>query len=514
MRERLLGVWDSIKALWERLSRIARIVLLIAIVGVIGVVIALTIFLNQKNYVLLNNDFSTAERVQALAVLAEQGIEARVEPNGYIMVLDKDLDKARMQLATAGLPGGIYDGGYSPGLTSTQSDKNYLQNQELQKRLQSAVESFDEVDQAVVTISQPERSAFALQTDVVPPTANISIRRKTGRELSAQQLQGILNIVRYSVAGLTEDSISITDSELGDLMSQLSQASNASDAKLRLTDEVNSTARNKALSLLRLMFGAENVEVQVHTVLDTDYRNSTSITYHPLDPENPQNNPLDYGEHYRDAVTGEPGVAQGIPGANDNIGTPEYGEITGEGAETTNYSFHDIYDYLVSSTKEEMSKEGLVITGATAAVLINQVDLATGVRDQVAAMVANATGVAVENITVVNYQFQTGPELPAIPGGMTPRQILTLVLIGVAVLAILIVVIIVIITKKKKKQEEEALAAEELEAAEELLSLEGEEFDPITLVETQEQKLRSQIKDLADSDPEIVASLLKNWLSG
>ena len=38
------------------------------------------------------------------------------------------------------------------------------------------------------------------------------------------------------------------------------------------------------------------------------------------------------------------------------------------------------------------------------------------------------------------------------------------------------------------------------------------EYEPIQLVDTQEQKLKAQIRDLAVSDPEIVAQLIKTWL--
>lgn len=519
MKERLQGFWDAVKSLWERLSRIARIILLCSIVGVIGVAILLAVLLNQKEYVLLANDLSPSEHLQVATVLTEQGINYNVEPSGAITVLDTDLDRARMQMVTAGLPANAFDTTYSPGLTATQQDKDYQQNEALQKRLQATIETFDEVKQAVVTINQPEQNSFALQTEVLPPSASITIERRQQRELSPEQLQGIVNIVRDAVPGLEEDRISLTDTVSGDLKTSLSAAgSDANNAKLQLADEASATLRNRAMSMLGKMFGSENVVAEFNVELDTDERVTETQTYNPLDPENPERNPLDFGEHDRQFVGDAPGIVEGVPGANDNVGTPEYGEEVDQNAGLDNYNVHDTYDYLVGSTKEQIKKSGMTILDASGSVLINSRELAAGQRDQIAALVSDATGVGVENITVLNYAFHTGPEMEEVTpiSRMSTSQILLLALAALIALVILIVTIIIIVTKRKKEQEEENEDEELLydEDGNPLLDLDGEdEFEPITLIETQEQKLRGQIKELADSDPEIVAQLLKTWIS-
>lgn len=504
------------KGLWERLSRIARILLLCAIVGVIGIIIAIIVLASQKEYVFLDYDFNTSERTMAAAVLAEQGISCEIAANGALMVLDTDEDAARMALATAGLPGGVYESSYEPGLTSTQQDKVYLQNEELQKKLQSIIESMEEVDSAAVVISQPEKSAFALETETVPPSASVMITRKYGETLSNEQIRGILNLVRDSVAGIDEDDISITDTELGDLKAPLVSGLDVDNAKLRLTNEVSESARQRALNMLEKMYGPDNAEVEVTVVLDTDETKTETLTYNPIDPENPQNNPLDYGEHERDFLRGDDDIAEGVPGANDNIGTPQYGEEVDDTEGINDYAVHDIYDYLVGWTKQELNRNGLVITDATAAVLVNADTLPDGTREQIITMVANATGIPVENVSVHNYAFYAPEAEPAtVIDGLTTGQQLGLAAILLVVLAVLIFIIIVIITKRKKKKQEELeaqLAEEEALYAEED-AFSDEDLEPITMVETTEQKLRSQIKDLAHSDPEIVASLLKNWLS-
>lgn len=521
MRDRLLDFWEAVKVFWGKLSRMARILLLSGIAVFLVLITVLTVAMNQKHYALLYNDLSTSDYAKVLSVLNDVGITPKVELSGAIYVEESQINQARMQLAAGGFPGNTFAYNYAPGLTATQQDKNVLQTQDLQDRLQATIETFNEVDQAVVTLSIPEKNAFALQTDVVEPSASIMIVKRPGASLSSDQIQGILNIVKNAVPGLTEENISLTDSESGDLKSANSMNADVNNAKLHLKQEVDSTIRSKVLSMIQPLVGSNGVEVQVNSTLDTDSKSSQITTYVPFDETDPTRNPLDYTEHNRDKVDAGGGIAQGVPGANDNVGTPQYGEEDASLANVANYSAHDIYDYLVSSTKEEIIKEGLVISDISVAVLVDSdvLSLSDLQRGEISAMVARASGAAEENIAVQNWKFHkqeaAAAPLPILTGWSSSQ---ILILVGIALLILIILIaLIIILVNKRKKAEEEALEEDSTVYDEngvplvDLLSQE-EDFEPIVIMETPEQKLKAQIKDLADSDPEIVAQLIKTWL--
>lgn len=515
MKERLQQIWESLKEFWGNLSRKARILLFAGAGAVLVLVVLIIALANHQEYVLLYNDLSPNEYAQAVGVLSEMGIEAQTPPNGSILVPERDVNRARMQLATQGFPGSNFEYLYSPGLTATQQDKRILENQDLQNRLQATIETFDEVSQAVVTISAPEKSAFALQAEVVEPSASVTLVLRTGRTLSSQQVRGIINIVRDSVAGLKEENISITDST-GDLKASAALGGDASNAKLSLTEEVNQAARSRILTVVQPMFGPGRVEVAVNSVLDTNAKVTERTTYDPLDPDNPERNPVDYTEHDRTKDGDATGVAQGVPGANDNVGTPQYGEEDGELAASAYYTAHDVYDYLVGSTKEQITKEGLDIVDMTVTVVVDAKSLAEGQRDQIVAMASKAAGVLPEQITVQNFEFAKDEVTSSNPiSRFTTSQLLILAAVILLVLIVIITTIIIILSKRKQKKAEDADKAQLDENGVPLIDLmnQEDEFEPIAIVETQEQKLKTQIKDLADSDPEIVAQLLKNWIT-
>jgi len=177
-----------------------------------------------------------------------------------------------------------------------------------------------------------------------------------------------------------------------------------------------------------------------------------------------------------------------------------------------------VYDYLVGSTKSQIIKEGLDITDMTVAVIIDADSLPEGQLEQIRNLVAATSGIKgdenyaiADKISVQNIKFNT----PVTPDDITsdPRLQRVLILTGIAIAAIVIIFTIIIILMRRKRQQQ---AAEE-EAYQEstlldLMNHQEDSFEPIVLPETNEQKLKSQIKDLAATDPEIVAQLIKTWL--
>ena len=128
---------------------------------------------------------------------------------------------------------------------------------------------------------------------------------------------------------------------------------------------------------------------------------------------------------------------------------------------------------------------------------------------------AKASGVEQEKVSVQGMTFARSPAIDLT--GPASRTILGLP-VGVffAILLIIVSLIIILIVWMVSKRKKEQLAAEgamdEEASLLEMIAEREAEFEPIQLAESQEQKLRAQIKDLANSDPEIVAQLIRTWL--
>lgn len=519
MRERVTQFFRSIREWWINLSRKMRIALIAALTGVLALSLVAVLVLNHKNYVLLYNGVSPQESASVLATLGEMNVEPRVNNTGAIFVPDDQINKIRLRLAQNGFNADTF--GYeifgSASMTSTQSDKDTLYYYQVQDRLQQTIELFDEVETAVVTLSVPKQSLYAVTTESAEPSASITLRLGQGRKLTSEQVQTILNLVQPSVTGLKEENITITDT-VNDLKLQLDSYQGSSVAKLNLTEEVNASVRNRILQLLQPVYGQDNINVAVNSVLDTDQKTTQKTEYIPADPENPMNNPADYVEYDREKLGGEAGPVEGVVGANDNVDVPQYSARDVDVTDADSYVVRDVIDYLVTSVREDIIKEGLEITDMSVAVVINTANLPAATRDQIIDSVAKASGVPTDKISVQNIPFLGIPEYVA----PTPANDMTrlLIITGIALLALLIIFTIIIIMMRKK-QKEAALAAAEAAYVDyydedgmplvDMMNRE-EEFEPIVIPESPEAKLKIQIRDLADSDPEIVAQLIKTWL--
>ena len=510
VRDWLLNVWERAKKRWGEATKKAKIWFLVLCAGIIVLLGLFVSWITNVEYVLLASGLSAQEKAEIISILDEDGIEPLITNTGAIMVAEKDANRARakiLQRSTGDIGYELYQ---SLGMTATQADKNQMYIYQKQERARAMIESYEEVESAIVELSIPQPSIYALQGDSLPPTASITIKRRPGYTLSPEQIQGIVNIVKYSQSGLKDENIAISD-ELGDLKSQLN--SPMTDAKLYLTEQVNMSVRNRILQGLLPVYGIDNISVAVNSVLDTDSRVTQETTYIPIDKENPQNNPLDLRERDLEKIGDSANAAQGVPGANDNIDIPQY---SAEGLDVTggeSWRVHDVYDYLVSSVQSEIVKNGLEIKEMSVAVLVNNANLSEDDRIKLENWVSGATGLKVDNIKVQGMNFKSTVE--ALDRSAELKRLIIITGIALLALCLLLVIISLSVQKMNKKKREGVLEAEEAAEAlalAELMAAEGVSYEPIRIAETQEQKLKAQIRDLALSDPEIVARLVKTWL--
>ena len=513
MRERLSELWISIKMRWSSLSRQIRILLLGGIAVTLVAAMVVVIILNHTEYIVLYNNLTPAQNAEVVTQLQSVGVTPRMEGTALLIPASQE-NAVRMHLAIMGMPLGSETGfevyQLGQGLTSTQSERDFFQNAQAEAVLASMIRTIPEVMDVRVTINQRESGAFIFQDERLPASVAIVIERLPGRNLRPEQVQGILNLTLAAVPGLHESNISImADGE--DLTLMLSAAGGDRHAQImRLTEQLNESYRRRVLGMLTRMFGYDHVDVRVNVMLDTSDLITESITYIPFDPTNPRNNPVDFFEsEFERTWLGVP--AEGVPGATDNIDVPMYAAEVDDGAGVHVYA-RNVIDFLVSSEHTLLTHDGFFVSDLSVSVLIDAEELPVGLRDQVTNLVAMASGAPPERIAVQYHQFprDIAEDEEAVSIFRNPWF-----WVAVAVLLLLIAALIVYLVIRRRRQQAalaHALDLEEQASLMELMAAGDEEFEPIQLPETQEQKLKNQIRDLAESDPEIVAQLIKTWL--
>jgi len=515
MRERLSGVWITVRERWSNTTRQLRILLLGGAAIVFAAAIVIVLILNHTEYVVLYNNMTVSQNAEVLAQLQEIGVQGQIRGTAILIPAQHE-NAVRMHLAVRGQPQG--DGfGYdifamAGGLTATQADREFYATAQAQARLSAMIMTIPEIREAWVTINFQDTTSFIFAADRLPASVAVVIERMPGRNLRPEQVQGILNIVMASVQGVHEDNVQIMDSVDGDLRLMLlgGGAADRHAQALRLTEMVNETFRRRILQLLVPVYGDDGVEVRVNSVLDTAERTTERIDYIPFDPLDPTNNPLDYREtEWERTVLGGP--AQGVPGATDNIDVPMYLAEVDDG--TGIHAFgRRVEDFLVSSERNMIIDAGLEIVNMSVAVIIDAEELTPGVRDQVTNLVAMASGVLPEGIAVHGLPFVRPPvEEPFDPTTIFRSPIFWIIVSVLFLLLAGLAIFFLVIKRRKKVEVIEAIDLEEQASLMDLMAAQ-DDFEPIQLPETQESKLKSQIKDLADTDPEIVAQLIKTWL--
>ncbi|MCL2579656.1 MAG: flagellar M-ring protein FliF [Oscillospiraceae bacterium] len=518
MRDRLADFWFSFKERWQNTTRQLRILLLGGGAVVLISALVAVLVLNHTEYTVLYNNLTVGENAEVLVLLNNQGVNARLEGNTILVPSDQE-GLARMSVAMHGFP--VRPLGYEiymmgTGLTATQSDREFFYNAQAVQNLASVIRAFPEVRDVQVIINQQETGSFVFAGDRLPASVAIMIDRMPGRNLRAEQIQGIINMTMASVPGLSEENIAISD-DTGNLrmMLDVNTGVDVHAQRLHLTEQVNQIFRRRIMDLLIPVYGEGGVEVRVNSVLDTTERSSEAMTYIPWDENDPANNPINFMESEQEQTT-VGGPVGGVPGANDNVDVPQFGALADDNGNIHYYN-RVVTDFLVSSERTMWNEGGFTIDSMSAAVIIDADALPNGERDVILDLVAMASGIPLANISVQNLAFSR-------PDGEEAYQPTTifqnpLFWVGIALIILIVagMTVWMILAAKKKKAAAAALIVEPFDYTEEaslagMMPASEETFEPIQLPETPEQKLKGQIKDLADTDPEIVAQLIRTWL--
>lgn len=531
----------------EAFGKVSKKIWILLAVLLVVVAAAITAYLNTRPYSVLFTDLSTSDLTAILTYLDGQGItDYQIKDGDTILVLESQENTLKAAVLQQGYPtSGFSYSTYFDNVSalSTEAERNTAYLASLEERMGAVIECFDGVKQAVVTINQGENRSYVLDSDnVVEASAGIIVTMKNGRTLTKDLASAMRNLVARSVKGLQVDSVEITDN-YGNRYGTSDGASDseASSLKLELEEENNNRIRTNIMQLLEPIFGTENVKVSVNCTVEVSRSIQNSTDYTLPEGSNGQSviGSLIY-DHSATRKDDDESVG-GVAGTEENSDVPVYTQPDLElnGSETDiNYSGQ--IDYQNPSTETYIERTAGYISDCNIAVTINSKAMTTELdMAAIRAHVARSAGINAvttngmsedeyleSKISVLVAPFQESESVePVFISEIPEWAVYAACGAGALILILLIVILIMAISGRKRKNklkqanraafnERDALNEALRQLAEDRAEIEQVGADVMGLHTERSMELRKDIRQFADSNPEIAAQMVKLWLRG
>ena len=550
MNEKVKKITVKVKEKWTGFSKAIKIMLVAIPIAIIAIIIVLAVLLNHKDRGVLFSGLSTSEAGEIVTAINSLGItDVTLRDNGDIIVPAENIDNLRMQLSVQGYPKNaknydIWNDGID--LWSTDTDKREVARQQRETNIAATLKQLDPVAAVTVNLDIPKTRDYVITETNEVPRCSVLLKLRNDDELTNAEVRAIFRLVETSVENLTIDNISVTDT-LGRCYDWISEeeeqngqkdASGVSVARKRqqFVLEMQNAITSQLRDSLATVYGEKNYTVNVSAILNYDAKKVESTEYVPV--EGTDHGVLEHDTHV--IASDQLDTSGNVIGTTPNADlSPDYPTIEGLVDGEKYYYRKDENQYDVTNIKTTIEKDGYSIDKLTVGVAINRTNLTDGERDQIRGWVAAAAGTDIANVAVHNEAFALTTNSGTTVGdgsglGIYTRPVdsfrntLLFVVIGLGVLLVLLLIASLFVSKSRKRKirhrQEQALAAAQAAAAEGYsgAATMGEapqevDFNIASLTEeagkdSRETILKREIAEFANTNPEIVASIIKNML--
>lgn len=524
MKEQLKHYIESISSFWGKQSKKNKKVILSVFLGIIIISFVIVLLLNTQKYSVLYPGLDEDEAAEVMELLDERGVDYK-EDDGTIMVPEDEEDSLRMDLSNEGYPKTSPNYDFlldNVDMMTTEEEKEILEKYQLNQRMEDIIETIDGIKSANVTINIPDDSGYVLSDsddDTQVTTAGVSITmNSSAEELTEKQVSGIKHLLAKSVPNLTEDNISVLDTATGtELLSDDMEEMDVSEFKLIIEKEFESDVEENIIKILKPIFGVDNIEVAVKSVMDVDQKIEEIITYTPS-----ENNTGVVSEetHSQSTEKKDDTDSSGTVGTDSNTEdtTTTYPGVTVDDG-TIYIEDNSSYNYLVSQVTEQIQHDSSELTDLTISVAVNTESFSATDRDELIQLIANAAAVSTDKVMLYTGVFQQAEtdesETPSSVATVDKKRVLVLIIAAAAVIATLLSLVIILFLASKKHKKRLLELQENNDVEEPIDTIEEIDFEDLhNIKETKEQALKKEIQDFCSTNPEIVAQLVKTWLKG
>ena len=556
VKNALLKAGNFIKTKASSLSKKVLIGLVSGIGVVVVSLIVLAIILGQTRYAVLYKDVSVKEASEILTYARESlGIEQiKQNAEGDILVPQERVDEIRANLSMAGFPKSTFNydiWNNSTSMFSTQTELLMNQKLQLQDNLRATLLWFDGVDDALVLLTIPENSSYVISTSKIESSASVTLSVRG--ELTAEQIDGMYNLVANSVPGLVRDNITIVD-QTGRQLFAVYDDENAGSSydeeskrlelyyqRMSYSDKLKRSYEDSIKMVMENTF--EEVNVSVGLNLDFNKEVMEQIDYYSNNvDEDGMMHGIESEEHYKSAAGGVAAEGGLVGTTVDADISPDYPTLeVGEDGEFYYEANRDII-YKVSETRRQIEKDGYNIANLSAAVVVkSNVNLTNDEETSWRSVIANAIGADIANVSIQTAPFveSSGSVIDGSSIQVSPSATQSMAMLLIIVVLGIILIILLILSLRapgfRKKQrkggasnipaaatagaggfpgEEEGMEAFGMAAAVQ----NNDDFELPSLSddqpETRDEALKREIQDFSKQNPEIVAQLIRTLIRG
>jgi len=206
--------------------------------------------------------------------LAAASIAYQSTPDGLgVQVPAELLDKARMEIATKGMPQSgrmgfeLFD---KPNWVGSEFDEKVNYQRALEGELEHTIATIGSVRSARVHLVLPKESLFTSEQQAAKASVVLKLKRST---LGREEVESIRNLVAGAVEGLTPDQVVLVDADGRANLNTPGREAAASDEEQAL--------EQKLIAMLEPLAGRENVRATVNIVYD---QGSVERTDEVVDP--------------------------------------------------------------------------------------------------------------------------------------------------------------------------------------------------------------------------------------
>lgn len=289
---------------------------LVLIALAIGLFVLVYVLVNQPNYRAMGMQMSDADQQAAMEALRQGEFKPKLDPSsGQITVPANRYHEARIYLASKGLPKAGNTGMESlkdqSAMTTSQFMEQVRYTTAMEQELARSITSIDSIQGARVHLAMPKQSAFV--RDRTPPKASVVVTNHPGRQLSASQVQAIVNLVASSVPLMSPENVAVLDNQ-GKLYTNSSgdAALGLNAAQAQHKQKLEELYRQRITEILSPFVGASNITSQVNISLDFT---QTEVTTEDFDTreKGPKTRSEAMSEDKNQKVPSE-----GVPGTTSN----------------------------------------------------------------------------------------------------------------------------------------------------------------------------------------------------
>ncbi|MFM9890543.1 MAG: flagellar basal-body MS-ring/collar protein FliF [Rickettsiales bacterium] len=501
---------------------------------------------------------SLEDGAKVAQALEAENIPYEVRANGsQILVPSDQVDKLRIKLAGKGLPTSGSLVGYeifdkSDTLGTSNFVLNLNQIRALEGELSRTISSLDTVSEARVHLVVPRRELF--NRDKVEPTASVAVKLSAAGGLNKNEIAAIRSLVATAVPGLKPQRVTIVDSR-GTLLAKGVDDDNDPNVVSAAAEDFRSDFERKTAGrieqLLEQSVGAGKVKAEVHADIDFDRTVKNTEKYDPEGQVTRSTQTVNENEKSNESQP--PTVSAGNNLPPGQAAAP----ATGGGTASDRKRSEETTNFEISKEVTNSVKEGGNVKKISIAVLVDGTyaadkdgkEVYTPRSDEQIAKIKQLVESAVgydanrgDNVEVINMQFATAAAdmfaadpLEWLKQDMT-SIIQTLVLGGVAILAILLVIRPLVaraiesaeIASREDEMEQAALAAPSIaarltdqsrmklsgEADDDELDEDGDEMINIDRIQGKlKSSTYSKINSMVEKNPEETVQILRQWLS-